>query len=135
MKETQFFLTTHLRLVKCQQRDCGDNRDSRGGRSSKVRQSDGFLIKVKHAVGDEEWQRRLKKAEAELAELTKKVEKVEELRSAVEEAKTENLYGKLEEEKSLHSQAAPKLQELDAMEEQLRELQGAKEREVRSPVL
>ena len=95
----------------------------------------GFLIKVKHAVGDEEWQRRSKKAEAELAELTKKVEKVEELRSAVEEAKTENLYGKLEEEKSLHSQAAPKLQELDAMEEQLRELQGAKEREERSPVL
>ena len=68
-----------------------------------------------------------------LAELTKEVEKVEELRSAVEEAKTENLYGKLEEEKSLHSQAAPKLQELDAMEEQLRELQG--EREERSPVL
>ena len=93
----------------------------------------GFLIKVKHAVGDEEWQRRSKKAEAKLAELTKKVEKVEELRSAVEEAKTENLYGKLEEEKSLHSQAAPKLQELDAMEEQLRELQG--EREERSPVL
>ena len=57
----------------------------------------GFLIKVKHAVGDEEWQRRSKKAEAKLAELTKKVEKVEELRSAVEEAKTENLelYGKL----------------------------------------
>ncbi len=78
-------------------------------------QVQGFLIKVKHAVGDEEWQRRSKKAESELAELTKKVEKVEELRSAVEEAKTENLelYGKLEEEKRLHSQAAQKLQELD----------------------
>ena len=48
-----------------------------------------------------------------MAELTKKVEKVEELRSAVEEAKTENLYGKLEEEKRLHSQAAQKLEELD----------------------
>ena len=68
----------------------------------------GFLIKVKHAVGDEEWQRRLKKAEAELAELTKKVEKVEELRSAVEEAKTENLelYGKLESSQPSSSKAS-----------------------------
>ena len=68
----------------------------------------GFLIKVKHAVGDEEWQRRSKKAEAKLAELTKKVEKVEELRSAVEEAKTENLelYGKLESSQPSSSKAS-----------------------------
>merc|ERR1712032_1611487 len=55
----------------------------------------------------------LLEAEAEgekekLADLAKEVEKVEELKAVVEEAKTENLElsGRLEEEKKLHSQAA-----------------------------
>ena len=66
-----------------------------------------------------------------LADLVKEVEKVEELKAVVEETKTENLElsGRLEEEKTLHRQAAQKLLELDAMAEQLTELQGAKEKE------
>lgn len=69
-----------------------------------------------------------------VADLSKEVEKVEELRAVVEEAKTENLElsSRLEEEKKLHCQAAQKLLELDAMAEELGELQGAKEREERA---
>ena len=69
-----------------------------------------------------------------LADLSKEVEKVEELRAVVEGAKTENLElsSRLEEEKKLHCQAAQKLLELDAMAEELGELQGAKEREERA---
>ena len=66
-----------------------------------------------------------------LADLSKEVEKVEELKAVVEETKAENLEisSRLEQEKKLHSQAAEKLLELDAIAEQLGDLQGAKQRE------
>merc|ERR1719209_1698943 len=69
-----------------------------------------------------------------LADLSKEVEKAEELRAVVEETNTENLKlsSRLEEEKKLHCQATQKLLELDAMAEELGELQGAKEREERA---
>ena len=69
-----------------------------------------------------------------LADLSKEVEKVEELKAVVEETKAENLEisSRLEQEKKLHSQAAEKLLELDAIAEQLGDLQGAKEREERA---
>ena len=69
-----------------------------------------------------------------LVDLAKEVEKVEELRAVVEEAKADNLElsSRLEEEKKLHRQASEKLSELDAMAEQLSDLQGAKEGEERA---